>query len=198
MARSLDIKAVALDFDGVVTNLDVDWRDAVRRASEIAGYEVKSLNVFYETNGETGLFKKISDEIEKLELDAIKKTQPKQSIKEFLQKIREEKIKIFMVSMQSRKVVETFLNMHGLAGYFEDIITRDRCPSKRTQVECILKQTGITASEVLLIEDSKKNIGVCRKLGVVCFLFDRNASPKKTKHTWNRILGLLKIGNLIS
>jgi len=100
--------------------------------------------------------------------------------------------------MQSRNVVETFLNTHGLAGFFEDIITRDRCPSKRSQVEFILKQTGITASQVLLIEDSKKNIGVCRQLGVVCFLFDRNASLKKTKYMWNRILGLLKIGTLIS
>jgi len=63
MARSLDIKAVALDFDGVVTNLDVDWKDAVRRASEIAGYDVKSLNLFYDTNGDTCLFKKISYEI---------------------------------------------------------------------------------------------------------------------------------------
>jgi HAD superfamily hydrolase (TIGR01509 family) len=197
MARSLDIKAVALDFDGVITNLDVDWKDAVRRASEIAGYEVKSLNMLYEDKGGTELFKKVSDEIEKLELDAIKKNQPKPSIAEFLQKIREEKIKLFIVSMQSRKVVETFLNMHGLAGYFEDIITRDKCPSKKTQVECILKQTGINASEVFLVEDSKKNVSVCREIGVVCFLFDRKGSPKKTKHTWNRILGLLKIGNLI-
>lgn len=198
MARSLDIKAVALDFDGVVTNLDVDWKDAIRRASKIAGYEVKSLNVFYENNGETGLFKKISDEIEKLELDAIKKTQPKPSIKEFLQKICAQKIKLFIVSMQSRKVVETFLNTHGLAGYFDGIITRDRCPSKRTQVECILKQTGIGAKEILLIDDSKKNVSTCKELGTVCFLFDRNGSPKKTKHMWNRLLGLLKIGNLIS
>lgn len=196
MAGSLNLKAVALDFDGVVTNLDVDWKDAVRKASKIAGYEVKSLNMFYENKGGTELFKKISDEIEKSELEAAKNTPPKPNIREFLEKIGEKKIKLFVVSMQSRKVIETFLNMHELAGYFDGVITREICPSKRTQVECILKQTGLQANEVLLIDDSKKNVSACKELGVVCYLFDRTGSPKKTKHTWNRILGLLKIGNL--
>ena len=65
------IKLIALDFDGVITNLDIDWKDAIRQASAIIGYDVKSLT-FYENNFGTSIFQKVSTEMEKIELEAIK------------------------------------------------------------------------------------------------------------------------------
>ena len=66
------IKVVALDFDGVMANLDLDWKAAIRQASAIAGYDIKSLILFYEQQFGTPLFEKISGEMEKLELQALK------------------------------------------------------------------------------------------------------------------------------
>ena len=191
------IKAVALDFDGVIANLDVDWNDAIRQASKIAGYNLKSLNLFYENNFCTPLFNKISGEMEKIELEAIKKSQPKPFVQQFLEKVCSTQCQVYIVSMQSQKVVQTFLEQHELARYFKEIITRERCPSKKAQVELISKQTGFSHEEILLVDDSKRNVSICKELGIVCFLFDRKQNQKATKEAWNNVLNLLKIGNLI-
>jgi HAD superfamily hydrolase (TIGR01509 family) len=191
------IKAVALDFDGVITNLDVDWDDAIHQASKTAGYNLKSLILFYENNFGTPLFNKISGEMEKIELEAIKKAQPKPYVEQFLEKVSSAQCHVYVVSMQSQKVVQTFLEQHELAKYFKEIITREKCPSKKAQVELISKQTGFSHEEILLVDDSKRNVSICKELGVVCFLFDRKQNQKATKEAWNNVLNLLKIGNLI-
>ena len=46
--KTAKIKTVAMDFDGVITSLDIDWKVAVRQASSIVGHDIKSLNQFYE------------------------------------------------------------------------------------------------------------------------------------------------------
>jgi beta-phosphoglucomutase-like phosphatase (HAD superfamily) len=193
MAHSVkpSIKAVALDFDGVITNLDVDWDNAIRQASKIAGYNLKSLILFYENNYGTPLFSKISGEMEKIELEATKKAQPKPFLQQFLEKVCNAQCPVYVVSMQSQKVVQTFNEQHKLSRYFKEIITRERCPSKKAQVELISKQTGFRAEEILLVDDSKRNVGICRELGIVCFLFDRNQNQKVTKEAWNKVLELL-------
>jgi beta-phosphoglucomutase-like phosphatase (HAD superfamily) len=199
MANSLDatikIKAVALDFDGVITNLDVDWNDAIRQASKIAGYDIKSLILFYENNFQTPLFYKISSEIEKIESNAVKTVTLKPFTREFLQKIRDAHIDAFIVSMQSSKVIQTFLNEHDLAGYFKDVITRERCPSKKAQVSLIAKENGLSPRQILLVDDSKRNVSLCRDLGIACFLFDREQNQKGNLKAWSKVLSLLKIDN---
>ncbi len=190
-------KAVALDFDGVITNLDVDWDDAIRQSSKIAGYKIKSVILFYESDYGTPLFKKISDGMEKIELEAIKSAEPKPYIQEFLEKINQSQVQAYVVSMQSEKVLKTFLQQHGLTEYFKDVITRERCPSKKAQVELIGKETGFSPKEILLVDDSRRNVSICQQTGIGCFLFDRKQNAKATKEAWNKVLSLLKIGSLI-
>jgi len=185
------IKAVALDFDGVITNLDIDWNTAIRRASQIAGYDVKSLLTFYEKCFGTPIFQTVSSEMEKIESEASNKAQVQPALKEFLQKISEKKIDAYVVSMQSRSVVEGFLNQHGLAGFFKGVITRERCPSKKGQVACVIKESGKNAKQVLFIDDSKGNINVCKELDVACFHFHRNQNPNVSKKEWNKVLTLI-------
>src|SRR5208283_525790 len=131
MANSIDkrrkVKVVALDFDGVITNLDIDWNAAIRQASEIAGYDVKSLLLFYENCFGTPIFQIVSSEMEKIELEAIRRTQVLPFVKESLQKLSEKQVEVYIVSMQSFRVVKEFLDQHGLASFFKDIITRERC-----------------------------------------------------------------------
>jgi beta-phosphoglucomutase-like phosphatase (HAD superfamily) len=198
MAHSVkpSIKAVALDFDGVITNLDVDWDDAIRQASKIAGCNLKSLILFYENNYGTPLFGKISGEMEKIELEATEKAQPKPYLQQFLEKVCNAQCPLYVVSMQSQKVVQTFLQQHELAKYFKEIITRERCPSKKAQVELISKETGFRYEEILLVDDSKRNVGICKELGIVCFLFDRKQNEKTTKKAWTQVLELLKINKM--
>ena len=102
------VKVVALDFDGVITNLNIDWKSAMRLASEKAGYDVKSLLAFFEASAGEPVFQTVSKEIEKVELEALKKAELTPFITDFLQKISERHIDIYIVSMQSAGVVKKF------------------------------------------------------------------------------------------
>ncbi len=196
MANSINktrkVKAVALDFDGVITNLDIDWNAAIRQASEIAGYDVKSLLLFYENCFGAPIFQIVSSEMEKIELEAIRRSQVLPFVKESLQKLSEKQVQVYIVSMQSFRVVKEFLDQHGIASFFKDIITRERAPGKKAQVECLLKETGNSPNQIMLIDDSKKNINICTELGVICFYFQRKQNPREAVETWDKILNLLK------
>jgi phosphoglycolate phosphatase-like HAD superfamily hydrolase len=186
------VKIVALDFDGVVTNLNIDWNHAIRLASDMAGYDVKSILTFFEASEGKPIFKTVSREIEKLELEALKKAELTPFITDFLQKISESHVEVYIVSMQSARVVKKFLGDHGLTRFFKDVITRERCPSKKAQVTCVLENSGVRADEVLLVDDLTRNISKCQKLGVKCFHFARQQNSRKTREMWNSIVDIVK------
>jgi len=186
------VKIVALDFDGVVTSLDIDWNSARRLASAIAGYDVKSLLTFFEAKEGKPIFQTISREIEKLELEALEKAELTPFITDFLQKISESHVEVYIVSMQSARVVKKFLSDHGLTRFFKDVITRERCPSKKAQVTCVLENSGVRADEVLLVDDLARNISKCQELGVRCFHFARQQNSRKTREMWDSIVNIVK------
>jgi HAD superfamily hydrolase (TIGR01509 family) len=194
MENSLDpknnLKVITLDFDGVITNLNVDWNSAIRLASTIAGYNIKSLITFYESSQGTPIFQKVSEEIEKLELAALENAKPTPFVKEFLQEVSKHFRETYIVSMQSALVVQKFLRHHDLAIYFKEILTRERLPSRRAQIAYILEKSRVNPDELLLVDDSGKNIVVCKELGIACFYFARCQNPRKTKEMWNSILDL--------
>lgn len=176
--KTQKVKVVALDFDGVITCLNVDWELAIRQASALVGYDIKSLILFYENNFDTVNFKKVSTEIEKLELEALKKAHLLPCVKEVLQKLSEKNLETYIVSLQSYRVIKAFLDQHELTNYFKGIITRENCPGKKAQVECIAKEKGLFPSQILLIDDNRRNINLCRELGVACFHFPGNRIRK--------------------
>jgi beta-phosphoglucomutase-like phosphatase (HAD superfamily) len=186
------VKIVALDFDGVVTSLDIDWDYAMQLASARTGYDVKSLLTFFEASEGKPIFQAVSREIEKLELEALKSAEVAPFVADFLQKISERHIDAYIVSMQSARVVKKFLDAHGLTRFFKDVITRERCPSKKTQVKCVLDNSGVRADEVLLVDDLARNISECRELGVRCFHFARQQNSRKTREMWNSILNIVE------
>lgn len=187
------IKAVALDFDGVITNLDVNWHAVIRQASKIVGHDIKSLILFYENNFGSPIFQKVSVEMEKIELTGIRNAEVAPFFEEFLQQLSKRQIQIYIVSMQSFKVIKTFLDQHGLVSYFNGVITREKCPSKAAQVQFISKQADINLNEILLVDDSKRNINNCKALGAACFYFERKPKPKDAEKAWNEIVGLIKL-----
>lgn len=181
------IKVVALDFDGVITNLNVDWNYAMRLASQIVGYNIKSLLGFYETSHATPVFRLISREIEKLELEALKNARSTPFLDESLGRIVKANAEICLVSMQSACVIEKFLKRHNLADYFKEILTREKFPSKKAQVNYILNCLGMKPEEVLLVDDLERNIVQCRELGIRCFHFKRSQDLDAIKKMWQGI-----------
>jgi phosphoglycolate phosphatase-like HAD superfamily hydrolase len=192
MASSINqkVSAVALDFDGVIVNVEMDWKAAIKLASKISGQEVKSLLTFYEQNFGTPIFQKVSGEIEKLELEALKTSPQVPYIEETLKALTEKKIPVYIVSMQTSKALTGYLEQHGLASYIKEVVSRERFPSKRAQVQYVTsKETG---DQVLFVDDLKRNLDSCRDLGVVCYLFQRTNKPKDAKEAWNKLFSLIK------
>jgi phosphoglycolate phosphatase-like HAD superfamily hydrolase len=191
MASSItQVSAVALDFDGVIVNVEVDWKAAIKLAFKISGQDVKSLLTFYEQNYGTPIFQKVSGEIEKLELEALKTSPQVPHIEETLKTLAEKKIPVYIVSMQTTKALTSYLEQHGLAGYIKEVVSREQFPSKRTQVQYVTSKT--TDGQVLFVDDLKRNLDSCRDLGVVCFLFQRTNKPKDAKEAWNKLFSLIK------
>jgi phosphoglycolate phosphatase-like HAD superfamily hydrolase len=187
MASSIKFSAVALDFDGVIANLEVDWNDVIRKVSKIAGQDIKSLLTFYESNFGVPIYQKVSAEIENIELEALKKTQSVPFIAEFLKSLAEKKVPIYIVSMQTQKVIKVFLDQQGLSSYIKEIVTRERFPSKRAQVEYVTKTAG---GRVLFVDDLRRNLISCQGLNSECFHFQRTHKPKDAKKAWDKILVL--------
>ena len=195
MENSIDlnkVKVIALDFDGVVTNLDIDWYAAIRLASTIVGHDIKSLITFYEASHGTPIFQTVSKRIEQIEMEALKDAKLTPFIREFLQKLSEMHVETYVVSMQSALVVKKFLSEHDLTSYFKDIVTRERYPSKTAQVTRVLEKSGVCPSRVLLVDDSARNISKCKELGVVCFHFPRQQNSRRTREMWNSILNIVR------
>jgi phosphoglycolate phosphatase-like HAD superfamily hydrolase len=195
IAEPAKIKAVALDFDGVMTNLDLDWKVAIRQASEIAGYDIKSLIIFYEKCFGTPLFQEISTEMEKLEMQALKTSPVLPHVKENIERLAERKVDLYIVSMQSYRVIKTFLSQNSLTGYFKEIITREKCPNKKAQVEYVLKTYNVNPIQLLLVDDSKRNIEQCSELGISCFHFQNTVQflrkGNNAKEPWGKVLNLI-------
>jgi HAD superfamily hydrolase (TIGR01509 family) len=186
------VKVIALDFDGVITNLDVDWNSAIHLASTIVGYNVKSLLTFYEASYGTSSFQTVSREMEKLELEALKHAELTPFVTEFLQKISESRTETYIVSSQSAPAIEEFLRKHGLACYFKEVLTRERFSNKKAQIEYILDKSRVSPDEILLVDDSERNITKCKELGIKCFYFIRRQDAARTKQMWNSIIGMVQ------
>jgi len=197
IAEPAKIKAVALDFDGVMTNLDLDWKVAIHQASEIAGYDIKSLITFYEKCFGTPLFQEISDKVEKLEMQALKTSSILPHVKETIEKLAQRKVDLFIVSMQSYLVIKKFLDQNGLAGYFKDIITREKYPDKKAQVEYVLKTYNVNPSQLLFVDDSKRNLELCSELGISCFHFQNKIqffrNDTASTEAWTKVLNLILV-----
>lgn len=192
MASSIapKVSAVALDFDGVIVNVEVDWKKMIKKASEISGQEVKSLLTFYEQNFGTPAFEKVSQEIEKVELEALRTSPQVPFIEETLKTLAEKKIPVYIVSMQTKRAITGYLEQHALSGYIKEVVSRERFPNKRAQVQYVTTQA--TGGQVLFVDDLKRNLDSCRDLGVVCFLFERTNKPKDAKEAWNKLFSLIK------
>jgi len=76
-----------------------------------------------------------------------------------------------LASMQSQRVLETFLERNDLRKYFSEVLGRERFGSKRKQLEYILEREK--GNMVYFIDDLQRNIDSCSDLGIECVLLRR-------------------------
>lgn len=162
---------LVMDFDGVITNLNINWNKVREDVSKKVGFRVNSMLDFWEKYFGTELFNLANEIVEKYELEEVIKAQLYKDVEQLLNLF---KGRIYIASMQSKKVINFFLQKYDLEKYFKEVLGRDDFRNKTEQVQYVLKKEG-DAKRIILIDDSKRNIMRCQKLGITCVLFNRRA-----------------------
>jgi len=162
------IKVVVLDFDGVITNLSIDWKYVRSVASSTTGFEVRSLLDFWREYFGTELFFRVSKLVENFEFRAVQVAKPIHEVVKLIKYVAGRGVKVYIATMQSKASVNFFLEKYGLLSYVAGILTREDMSSKDEMLRHVLKIEGVKPEEVLFIDDSERNIKLCRELGAIC------------------------------
>ena len=160
---------LVLDFDGVITNLDVDWNLVYNKVSDLTGYQIRGLIPFWEKYFGTELFRLCNKIIEDYELKAISRCRPFEDVKpafEFFEGT------IYVASMQSQKALEEFFVTNGLRQHLKEILGRDDFGSKPRQIRYIISKEK-DHRHIVLVDDMQENVDVCGRLNIRTILFDR-------------------------
>ncbi len=154
---------IALDFDGVITRLDVNWAEVREQVSRILGRKVSSLIELLESSFGTDLFYTLSSLVRIHEEESIERAVPFEDAVLFLKNVRH--VKVYIATMQPRDLVYRFMLRHDLLGYVHDILGRNEFGSKLNQLKYILDSERIDPRMLMLIDDSYRNVLYARLLG---------------------------------
>ena len=165
-------KAIILDFDGVITRLDIDWVKIRKEASILIGEKIYSLNEFFERYFGTPKFRLVSQFIKKVELNALEKAVPYADVPEFM--TLTDVIPKYIASMQAEEAIMFFLSKHSMAQYFKGVLGRNSFGSKRAQLMHLIESTGLNPKDILYIDDSRRNIEVGKEFGLNSILLRRD------------------------
>jgi len=160
-----------LDFDGVITKLNIDWVKIRREVSMIIGFNVDSLVDFWDKYFGTEIFDVASRLVEKYEVEEVLRVKPYDDVEKALQSFNGQ---VYIASLQSKNALQIFLQKNGLNGYFKEVLGREGFGSKFRQVKYIMKREA-NAEKIVFVDDSRRNILSCKPLGVECILFDRGS-----------------------
>ncbi|MEM2498473.1 MAG: hypothetical protein QXR81_08875 [Candidatus Nezhaarchaeales archaeon] len=158
-----------LDFDGVITSLNIDWRRVREEVSRRVGFKVKSIIAFWEKYFGTELFNVANGIVEKYELEAVLNSKPYLDVKQALEWF---KGTTYLASMQSERAISLFLDTYDLKKYFKEALSRNAFKSKIEQIRYVLDKEK-WREKFILIDDSKRNVVSCQQPGLICFHLKR-------------------------
>jgi hypothetical protein len=81
--------AIVLDFDGVITTLDIDWTKVRNEISSALNIEIDSFANFFEKNFGNSEFERVNESLKVREFSAVKRAEPYADVKPALEFIQE-------------------------------------------------------------------------------------------------------------
>ncbi len=187
--------AIVLDFDGVITTLNIKWKDLHARIETEVNLKFSSFADFFEKNYGSLEFERVSEIVKQSELEAVKLSELYSDVVPALEVIRNKQSKAYIASMQSRDVLNSFLRKFELVSYFESWLGREDGGSKKSQLEQIRnsveksKEFSSIGSKLFLVDDLIRNISIGRMLGYEAILFKREKNSKNLIDTVRSLLG---------
>ena len=97
--------------------------------------------------------------------------------KEILSVLREKGIRIALVTSSYQTTVDTVLGNHGLLDYFEFFVTREQVQQAKPNAEpylLALSRLGLTAKEVVAIEDTLTGTTAAQLAGIQCIAVSKH------------------------
>jgi len=170
---SIGRDVLILDFDGVVTRLDVDWARVREEASRLVGFRIDSLVRFFGDRFGTREFEVVDGFLKGYEMDAVLSARPYDDVRAVLESFGG---RAYIATMQSSEPVRAFLERHGLAALVREVVGREMFGRKEDQIRHIIgREAG--ARRFIFIDDSRAHVENCRRLGlnVTCVLLRRSA-----------------------
>jgi phosphoglycolate phosphatase-like HAD superfamily hydrolase len=158
-----------LDLDGVITDLDIDWRLVYKRTSEIAGHDIEDVITFLEDCYGTEMFDLSSKILEEQELKVILKAQLFDDVKPAIKSF---KGPVYIASMQSEKALNIFLDKYNLRPYLREALSRDNFGAKKRQLKYIIEKESDN-NNFVLVDNRQEYSDDCNYLNVLFILFDR-------------------------
>ena len=168
-----EVKVLVLDFDGVITSLDLDWGRVKEEVSRAVGFRIVRLRRFWCEYFGTGLFRRVNELVKRYEVEALGRAEPFPEAASLILGACG-RARIYIATLQPREPVAEFLERHGLRRCVAGILTREEFPNKKEMLRWVLENEGVEPRHVLFIDDSEDNIEQCRELGINCFHVDRD------------------------
>lgn len=179
------IKAIIMDMDGTITQFNLDFMDARRRAlEELDRLNLRSadmteqlplyriLRTFKESADpatyET-LRMKIYGILEQMESKAAGEVMLLPGVLDTLERLRNSSLKIGLLTNNGRKGTELTLNRYDLKRFFDVVVTRDDCEDMKPAPDSVLKvleALQVSPNEAILIGDGVMDILAARAAGV--------------------------------
>lgn len=185
-------KVFIFDFDGIITDLKVDWSRVRGEINERLGIKVTSILDFFEKSWQTPEFQTVSSLVEEFEMQAAAAAQPFEDVKPTLEYLKGSGTRCYVASMQSIRAVEFFEKKYDIMQFFRKSLGREDGGSKKGELQIIASiESEVSKNRIVFIDDNKKHMEPCKELGMNCFLFNR----LRDKKTLNEVVKGLTSSN---
>ncbi len=162
------VKVLILDFDGVVTCVKVDWRYVRARLSEILGRRVTSILQLLREEFGTPTHRVVSSFVRYFEEKGLRDSRPTSFALKYIPAALNAGLRVWVATMQESGTADSFLRRWGLRKYLVGVLGRESFSCKAGMVRHVMMVEDVGDGDVLMIDDSLRNVAEVSALGVRC------------------------------
>jgi phosphoglycolate phosphatase len=181
----LKIRAIIMDMDGTITNFNLDFINARRKAlRELERMNLRTADMTEQTSffvllksardriddlSYVLLRRKFYNLLEEMELNAAKEVTLYPGALEALQKVRSRGVRIGVVTNNGRAGTDLTINRLGLQNFFDIVVTRDDCEQMKPSAEPVRKALAglyVHVRNAILVGDGVMDVLAARASGL--------------------------------
>lgn len=190
----MDIQLVVFDLDGTLVGAPMDFAEVKERLRErlekegISKELIGDLTPMYETllkiSQITGMdFEYLHSFLVELEVERAKDSYLFEGSRELLELLKENGIKIALMTRSSRKATEYVLKKHDIEEFFDLVVTRDDVPPEDVKpnpghLKTILEHFNVPPTKVVVVGDHGYDLLPAKELRCLSVLITSNESGR--------------------